>query len=137
MNVYVINRKNNLPLLITCYLLLVTYYLLFGTTWFNLFEEVISFVIYQNKCREIFHFNFPDCFHAQFRIFYALNALDVVLSKDCSRSADRTQIEAAIFLTSICNLLATVTFRQHNHAATVALEQLNIRVHTSGSCRSH
>lgn len=51
MNVYVINRKNYLLLLITCYLL-------FGTTWFNLFEEVISFVIYQNKCREIFYFYF-------------------------------------------------------------------------------
>ena len=61
----------------------------------------------------------------------------VVLSKDCSRSADRTQIEAAIFLTSIYNLLATVSFRQHNYATAVALEQLNIRVHTSGSCRAH
>ena len=73
MNVYVINRKNYLLLLITCYLL-------FGTTWFNLFEEVISFVIYQNKCREIFYFYFPDSFHTQFRIFNTLNALDIILS---------------------------------------------------------
>ena len=80
MNVYVINRKNNLPLLITCYLLLITCYLLFGTTWFYLFEEVISFVIYQNKCREIFYFYFPDSFHTQFRIFNTFNALDIILS---------------------------------------------------------
>ena len=74
MNVYVINRKNYLLLLITCYLL-------FGTTWFNLFEEVISFVIYQNKCREIFYFYFPDSFHTQFRIFNTFNALDIILSR--------------------------------------------------------
>lgn len=32
--------------------------------WFNLLEEVISFVIYKDKCREIFNFNFPYCFHS-------------------------------------------------------------------------
>ena len=38
-------------------------------TGFYLFKEVIAFIIYEDKCREIFYFNFPNGFHSQFRIF--------------------------------------------------------------------
>lgn len=59
---------------------------------------------------EIFHFYFPNSFHTQFRIFHTLNALDIILSKDSSRTTNRAQIETAILLTSIRYLLATITF---------------------------
>ena len=41
----------------------------FVATGFYLFKEVIAFIIYEDKCRKIFYFNFPNGFHSQFRIF--------------------------------------------------------------------
>ncbi len=79
---------------------------------FQLFEEVVTLIIYQDKCREVFHFNLPDSFHTEFGIFHTFDALDVVLCQDSGRTADRTKIETAILLASIRNLLATVTFGQ-------------------------
>ena len=108
-----------------------------SATRFDLFEEIITLVVYQDECREVFYFNLPDSFHTQFRIFYTFNALDIVLSQDGSRTTDRTQIETTVFLAGICYSLATVTFSQHNHRTTVTLEQVYIRVHTTGSSRAH
>ena len=45
----------------------------------ELLEEVISLVIYENKGGEIFHRNFPNGFHTQLGILYALNALNRAL----------------------------------------------------------
>mgnify|MGYP007010492729 CR=1 FL=1 len=42
-----------------------------------------------------------------------------------------------MILTSVRNLLATVTLRQHDHATAMALEQVHIGIHTSGSSRAH
>ena len=61
-----------------------------SATRFDLFEEIITLVVYQDECREVFYFNLPDSFHTQFRIFYTFNALDIVLSQDGSRTTDRT-----------------------------------------------
>ena len=44
-----------------------------------LFEKIIAFVIYKNKRREIFHFDFPNSFHSEFGIFEALHFLNAVL----------------------------------------------------------
>ena len=57
--------------------------LLAGATWFELLEEVVSFIINEDECREVFYFYFPDSFHSEFRIFYTFNALDIVLSIEC------------------------------------------------------
>ena len=104
---------------------------------FDLSEEVVTLVINEDKCREIFNFNLPNGFHAEFGIFHALDALDVVLCKDSCRSADAAEIEAAVLLASVGYCLAAVTFREHNHASAVALEEINIGIHTSGSSRAH
>ena len=56
-------------------------------TWLNLLEEVIALVINEDECREVLDFNLPYCLHAQFGVFYALNALDVVLGKNSRRTA--------------------------------------------------
>ena len=42
-----------------------------------------------------------------------------------------------MLLTSISYSLAAITLRQHDHTSSVALEQINVRVHTSGSSRAH
>ena len=38
-------------------------------TRFQLLEEIVTLIIYQDECREVFHFNLPDSLHTQFRIF--------------------------------------------------------------------
>jgi hypothetical protein len=53
-----------------------------------LFEEVVAFVVDEDESWEVDYFDFPDCFHAEFRILNAFDALDVVLSKDSSRTTD-------------------------------------------------
>ena len=108
-----------------------------GTAGLDLFEEIVALVVNKDECREILYVDFPDGLHSEFRIFYAFDALDVVLCKDCSRSADASEIEAAVLLAGIGNLLRAVAFSKHHHAAAVALEQINIRVHTSCCSRSH
>ena len=114
------------------------WFLLAGAAFlFDLSEEVVTLVINEDKCREIFNFNLPNGFHAEFGIFHALDALDVVLCKDSCRTADAAEIEAAVLLASVGYCLAAVTFREHNHASAVALEEINIGIHTSGSSRAH
>ena len=108
-----------------------------ATFLLDLSEEVVTLVINEDKCREIFNFNLPNGFHAEFGIFHALDALDVVLCKDSCRTADAAEIEAAVLLASVGYCLAAVTFREHNHASAVALEEINIGIHTSGSSRAH
>jgi hypothetical protein len=53
-----------------------------------LFEEVVAFVVNEDECREVDYFDFPDCFHAEFRILNTFDALDVVLSKNSSWTTD-------------------------------------------------
>lgn len=109
----------------------------FAAAWFNLLEEIIAFIINKDKCREINNINLPDSFHTKFWIFKALDALDIVLSQDSCRTADTTEIEATVFLARFCNNICTVTFGQHYHTATMTLEEVDIRIHTIGSCRAH
>ena len=45
----------------------------------DLLEEIIALVIDQNECREVFHFDFVDRFHAQFWVFHAFQTLDAFL----------------------------------------------------------
>ena len=54
----------------------------------KLLEEVVTLVIHEDECREVLYMDLPDRLHSELRIFHAFNALDVVLSKDCSRTTD-------------------------------------------------
>ena len=47
----------------------------------DLLEEVVTFVIDQDKRREIFYFDFPDSFHTQLRISDAFQMLDALLPR--------------------------------------------------------
>jgi hypothetical protein len=96
------------------------------TTWFQLFEKVVTLVIYEDKCREVLYVDLPDCLHTELWILYALDALDIVLSEDRCRTTDRTEVESTVLLTSVCHALRTVTLCEHDHAASVALEEVNV-----------
>ena len=54
---------------------------------FELFEEIVALVVYEDESREVFHVYFPDGFHAEFGIFHALDALDGALRQHGSRHA--------------------------------------------------
>ena len=101
----------------------------------DLLEEVVAFIIDEDKRRKIFHFDFPDSFHPQFRIGHALEALDTLLGEHCRRAADASKVEAAVFMAGIGHLLAAVAFRQHHHARAVGLQQINVRVHAACGSR--
>ena len=55
---------------------------------FDLLEEVVALVVNEDECGEVLNLDFPNSFHAEFGIFNAFDALDVLLRKDGSRSAD-------------------------------------------------
>lgn len=61
-----------------------------SATRLDLLEEVIALVIYQDKRGEVLYLDLPDRFHTQFRIFHALDALDIVLRQDRRRATDRS-----------------------------------------------
>jgi len=53
----------------------------FGHHWLHCFgKEVISFVVNDDECREVHHFNLPHRFHPKFREIQYFNFGDVVLS---------------------------------------------------------
>ena len=55
---------------------------------FDLLEEVVALVVNEDECGEVLNLDFPNSFHSEFGIFNAFDALDVLLRKDGSRSAD-------------------------------------------------
>ena len=63
----------------------------------DLFEEIVAFVVDENECGKIFHFDFPDGFHAELGIFEAFDTLDIVLSEDSSRTSDTAEVESSVF----------------------------------------
>ena len=67
-----------------------------GPSFADFREEIVALVIYQNEGGEIFHFNFPDGFHAQFRVFQQFHFFDVVLGQNGGRAADGAQVKAAV-----------------------------------------
>ena len=92
----------------------------------ELLEEVVALVVHEDECREVLNTDLPDSLHSELRILDALDALDVVLSEDRCRTTDRTEVESAVLVASVSNALSTVTLREHDHAAAVALEEVNI-----------
>ena len=45
-------------------------------------EEVVALVVHEDEGREVFHFDLPDGFHAQFRVLDAVDAADAALGQD-------------------------------------------------------
>ena len=51
-------------------------------------EEVVTLIINKDECWEVLNVDLPDSLHSKFWVLNTLNALDVVLSKDCCRTTD-------------------------------------------------
>lgn len=104
---------------------------------FQLLEEVMTLIVDKDECREVLHSDLPDCFHAEFRVCYALNALDTILGKHCCYTADSAEIEATMLLACIGYDLSTVALGYHYKRTSVILELVYVRIHAVGCGRSH
>jgi hypothetical protein len=51
-------------------------------------EEVVALIVDQDEGGEVFHLDFPDCFHAEFRVLEQFNLPDVVLGEQGGGTAD-------------------------------------------------
>ena len=71
------------------------------------------------------------------RILNALDAADGLSGQVGSNTADRAEVEAAVFLAGFGNDVCTVAFGDHDVRAAGSHERIGIRVHTVGSCRAH
>src|SRR5258707_12601640 len=80
-------------------------------------EEVVALVVGDDESREVLDLDAPDRFHAELGILQHLDLLDDVLGQDRGRTADRAEIEAAMLLAGIDDLLAAVALGQHDHRA--------------------
>lgn len=83
-------------------------------TGLQLFKEVIALVINQDECREVNNVNFVNSFHTELRILNALDAADGLSGQVGSNTADRAEVEAAVFLAGFGNDVCTVAFGDHD-----------------------
>ena len=71
-----------------------------GARGFQLFKEIVSFVVDQDKCRKIFDFDSPDRFYAEFGIFEAFDLLDAFEREHSCQSANtaKQEVKASCFV---------------------------------------
>ena len=67
----------------------------------------------------------------QFGVLDHFHLLDGLFRQHCRRAADRAEIEAAVFLAGIGDLLAAISLRDHDHAAAFGLEEIDVAVHAA------
>lgn len=96
-------------------------------------EEVVPLVIDQDERGEVFDLDLPDGFHAEFGELDDFDFLDVLFGQNGRRAADAAEVEAAVLFAGVGDLLAAIAFGDHDHAAAVALEEIDVAVHAS--CR--
>ena len=75
---------------------------------FEIGEEVVAFIIHDDECRKVLDIYLAYRFHAEFRKIDHLHALDALLGQNGGRSANRAEVETAMFPTCVGNLLRTV-----------------------------
>ena len=100
-------------------------------TLVDLLEEVVAFVIDEDEGGEVFDFDFPDGFHAEFGEVEDFLGDDVLFGEEGGGSPCGAEVEAAVFLAGVGDHLGAVAFGEHDHGGTVGLEEVNIGIHAS------
>ena len=99
-------------------------------------EEIIALIVDEDEGGEILDFNLPDSLHSEFGILEEFDLLDRILSEYGSGATDRTEVETAMLMASVSDLLRAVALSDHNHSTTGGLELIDVWVHTTGSSRA-
>ena len=68
-------------------------------------EEIVAFVIHDDKLCEALEFDSSHIFHAEFFVLENFDLADRVFGQACCRAADRPEVEATVSLARIDNLL--------------------------------
>lgn len=71
-------------------------------------EEVIALVVNDDEGGEVFYLNLPYCFHTEFGVLQYLYLLNAVLGENSCGATNGAQVEAAVLLASIGDLLGAV-----------------------------
>src|ERR1043166_3631471 len=92
-------------------------------------EEIVALVVDDDEGREIHDLDAPDRFHAEFGIFDHLDLLDAVLGEVRRRTADRTEIEAAMLLAGFAHRDCAIALGEHHHRTAGGLELIDKGIH--------
>src|SRR6478735_6984774 len=99
-------------------------------------EEVVALVVDHDEGREVLDLDLPDRLHAQLGVLEHLDAPDAVLGQPRSRATDRAEVEPAVGLAPVGDLLAAVALGEHHHRAPGGLELVDVGVHPAGGRRA-
>src|SRR3954452_18441555 len=77
-------------------------------------EEVVAFVVDDDERGKVADLDLPDRFHSELRILEHLDLGDAVLRESRRGTADRTEIEAPVFLARIGHRARAIAFREHH-----------------------
>jgi hypothetical protein len=100
-----------------------------------LLKEIIALIINDDKSWKILYFNFPDCFHAQLWVLEYLDFADAVLCEDGGGASDAAQVESPVGFARFGYLGTAVALSQGDETPSVLHERVQVRVHTTSSCR--
>ena len=98
----------------------------------DLLKEVVAFVIDEDEGGEVFHFDLPDRFHAEFGEVDHFLALDVFFGKEGGGSPGGAKVESAMLLASVGDHLGAVAFGEHDHGGAVLLKEIDVGIHAPG-----
>jgi hypothetical protein len=99
-------------------------------------EEVFALVVHDDESGEVNNVDFPDSFHAEFRVLKNFDIFDVVLSEDSSRATDGAKVETSVFFASLGYDLAAIAFSKGDETATSSHERIDVRIHTTSGSRA-
>src|SRR5215831_11634072 len=101
----------------------------------QILEEVVAFVVDDDKGREIDHFDAPDRFHTELGIFDAFDFLDAMFGQVRRGAPDGGEIEAAALFASLAHRRRAIAFGQRYHGTAGGLEIVDEGIHAPGGGR--
>src|SRR3954464_912020 len=89
-------------------------------------EEVVALVVDHDEGGEVLDLDLPDRLHPELGILQHLDRLDAVLGEPGGGAADRPEVEAAVLVARLGDLLAPVALREHHHRSASGLERFHV-----------
>lgn len=78
-------------------------------------KEIVAFIVYNDKSREVFYADFTYSFHSELFKVYDFHGFYAVLCQDSCRTTDGAEIETAMFFAGVGDVNGTIPFGYHDH----------------------